>query len=100
MARKYETQFGSVIVKEYAGSVGMMKVVGVLLKDGEIVEYTRCEVGCAVGTTEENRKVRRVVADVVLEKYKKENNLYTHDEVATFVARVVHKRLREAVYGN
>lgn len=91
MTRKYETKYGTVVVKEYPAG-GMLRVVGVLVRDGMEVDSTECEILTDAGSSEENKQVRHMVAESVLDKYKhiKQN---THTEIATIVAGIVHKRI-------
>lgn len=91
MARKYETKYGTVVVREYPAG-GMLRVVGVLVRDGMEVNSTECEIVTDAGSSEENKQVRHMVAESVLDKYK-HSKRNTHTEIATNVAGIVHKRI-------
>lgn len=91
MTRKYETKYGTVVVREYPAG-GMLRVVGVLVLDGMEVNSTECEILTDAGSLEENKRVRHMVAESVLDKYK-HSKRNTQTKIATIVAGIVHRRI-------
>jgi hypothetical protein len=96
ISRKYETKYGDVIIRATISDIGIVHYSGVLVRDGQKIELTRCELKSAFRTEDEERSKRHLMLECIVERFEK-SKLISPEEVAVGVIGIVSRRLREHV---